>query len=135
MPPVAREFGRARTAPARVARSLLLLSFLTAVTAQAQPDATPAPPPPDTPPAPPPSDAPPAPPPSDASPPPAAPDAAPPAETPAAPGANENASLTPGEDADAAAEDDSSEVTVAGTRVAQTPGSAHVINNKRLERY
>jgi Fe(3+) dicitrate transport protein len=26
------------------------------------------------------------------------------------------------------------EVTIAGTRVAQTPGSAHIINNKRLER-
>jgi Fe(3+) dicitrate transport protein len=116
---------------ARASNLLLFAVLFGASNARAQTDDAPA--------APPPSDAPP----SDAPPSDAPPSDAPPSET--AP-----ASATPPRDAPAEAPADApdptaqaaepsepeepTEVTIVGTRVARTPGSAHVVNNKKLER-
>ncbi|HEX6274089.1 MAG TPA: TonB-dependent receptor, partial [Polyangiaceae bacterium] len=114
-------------APRSVSSLLLFAVLSSAASARAQTDEAPPPPPSEAPPSEaPPSEAPP----SEAPP---ATSAEPPGDATAEPNAPADSSTPePGGDTGIAAEP--AEVTIAGTRVAKTPGSAHIVNNKKLER-
>jgi Fe(3+) dicitrate transport protein len=103
----------------RPARLVLIFAFASLISRATSAQAEPAPRPEDLPPSPPPESS-------------RAPEAAPPAEPAPAPATAAPAEAAP---PPPAAEAEPEDVTIVGTRLARTPGSAHVITKRQLERY